>query len=308
MIDKAITVGKHLTSKETARLLGVSEASVKRWADSGVLATAKTAGGHRRFRPEDVAVFRRVGLQRTGRPAARTKAKQDGPVPEWRWTENRSEAVNLLYEVLVGGQAEDAAALLIRLYLDGVGVATLADEVLCPAMRRIGDLWHQGDLSVAQEHVATRAALQALIALRVSLHPRETHVKRAICCATEQDFHELPVQIAALTLESRGWEVVNLGPSTPFYALSEAITRFRPQLVCVASTILEGLDRAAREYGEMRKVAQSAGALIVLGGAGFEGVAVRRRFPAEINAESFQQLEAFAVSLSKDGRDGNESS
>ncbi|MBV9958343.1 MAG: helix-turn-helix domain-containing protein, partial [Acidobacteria bacterium] len=46
---------KDLTSSEAARLLGVSEASVKRWADSGLLPALKTAGGHRRFRPEDVA-------------------------------------------------------------------------------------------------------------------------------------------------------------------------------------------------------------------------------------------------------------
>ena len=41
-------------------MLGVSEASVKRWADSGLLPMEKTAGGHRRFRPEDVAAVRRA--------------------------------------------------------------------------------------------------------------------------------------------------------------------------------------------------------------------------------------------------------
>src|ERR1051325_8674833 len=60
-MNRAIT-GRRLTSKEAARVLGVSEASVKRWADSGLLPMEKTAGGHRRFRPEDVAVVRRAGL------------------------------------------------------------------------------------------------------------------------------------------------------------------------------------------------------------------------------------------------------
>src|SRR5215207_10536644 len=55
------TAGRRLTSKEAARVLGVSEASVKRWADSGLLPMEKTAGGHRRFRPEDVAAARRAG-------------------------------------------------------------------------------------------------------------------------------------------------------------------------------------------------------------------------------------------------------
>lgn len=293
---------KTLTSKEAARLLGVSEASVKRWADGGLLPTVKTAGGHRRFRPEDVAVFRRERLHKTGRPSARTSVQTaDATAAKLRGAEKREEAAGVMYDVLVGGHAEEAAAILVGMHLEGVGVAALADEILCPPMRRVGDLWHQGELTVAQEHVATRAALEALRALRASLHPHAAHGRRAVCCAAEGDFHELPVQAASLVLEARGWEVVNLGTSTPFYALAEAIGRFEPRLVCVAATILEGLDRAAREYGEVRRAAARFGAGLALGGAGFAGEDVRRRFPAELHAEDFRQLEEFAVSVSEDG-------
>jgi excisionase family DNA binding protein len=303
MGTRANDLSKQLTSKDAARLLGVSEASVKRWADSGILPTVKTAGGHRRFRPEDVAVFRRRNLHETGRSAARTSARVSQAAAGTLHDPTRNkEIAGLLYDVLVAGHAEEAAAILVSLHLDGVGVALLADEVLCPAMRRVGDLWHQGELSVAQEHVATRAALEALNALRASLHTREAHGRRAVCCAAEEDFHELPVQIAALTLEANGWEVINLGTSTPFYALAEAIGRFAPSIACVASTILEGLDRAAREYAEARRAAARFGTLMVLGGAGFAGEDVRRRFPAELYAEDFKQLEEFAISLSEEGQ------
>jgi len=168
-------------------------------------------------------------------------------------------------------------------------------------MRRIGDLWHSGELSVAQEHVASRAALEALAALRASLTPGEAHEKMVICCAVEDDFHELPLNLATLTLEALGWQVVNLGASTPFYALSEAVRRFSPRLVCVASTMLAGLDRAAREYAGLTEIARRLGASIVLGGAGFAGEEERRRFPADLHAENFIQLEKFAVALAARG-------
>ena len=305
MSTRANSLRKTLTSKEAARLLGVSEASVKRWADGGLLPTVKTAGGHRRFRPEDVAVFRRERLHRTGRPSARASVETHrAQGASLRGSAKREETAGLMYDVLVGGHAEEAAAILVSLHMEGAGVAALADEVLCPAMRRVGDLWHQGELSVAQEHVATRAALEALQALRASLHTHAAHGRRAVCCAAEEDFHELPVQVAALVLEARGWEVVNLGTSTPFYALAEAIERFEPRLVCVTATILEGLDRAAREYGEARKAAARFGAGLALGGAGFAEEDVRRRFPAELHAEDFRQLEQFAVSLTEEGEAG----
>ena len=37
-----------------AQLLGVSDATVKRWADSGILQCFRTRGGHRKFRVVDI--------------------------------------------------------------------------------------------------------------------------------------------------------------------------------------------------------------------------------------------------------------
>lgn len=44
----------HLTTAEAAALLGVSVATLKRWAQSGLLPSERTEGGHRRYRLEDV--------------------------------------------------------------------------------------------------------------------------------------------------------------------------------------------------------------------------------------------------------------
>ncbi len=286
---------KLLTSKEAARLLGVSEASVKRWADGGLLAQQKTAGGHRRFRPEDVAAFRRAGLQPTAQHARQPASPRVAALPTRGAGSERALAA-AMYETLVAGRVEEAAALLVNLYLRGRSVAALADKILCPPLVRVGELWQQGKLSVAEEHVAARTAMLALQTLRGALAtPVVEHGLPALCCSSEDDFHELPVHIAALTLEANGWEVVNLGACTPFYALAEAVGRFNPRLVCIASTILNGLDRAAREYEALRKAAQRVGAAIVLGGTGFAAADVRRRFPAELHADSFQQLESFAA-------------
>ena len=94
---------------------------------------------------------------------------------------------------------------------------------------------------------------------------------RALCCSVEDDFHELPLRLAGLTLEASGLAVFDLGVSTPFSALAEAVHRFRPELVCVSSTVLPRLDRAAYEYAGFHKAARRAGAAVVLGGAGFQG-------------------------------------
>ncbi|MBC7932235.1 MAG: B12-binding domain-containing protein [Rubrivivax sp.] len=293
--------GKKLTSREAARALGVSEASVKRWADSGLLPMEKTVGGHRRFRPEDVAVIRRAGsneeesLPLKNRSAAKLLAR---PTAEVEFAPDREAAlVEETFRALLDGRGEDLSALLINLHLHGQSVGTLADRFLCAAMGRVGDLWHKGELSVSQEHVATRTATSALQKLQAVLDTSEEERMHALCCSAEDDFHQLPSQLAALTLEAGGFEVFDMGMSTPFSALTEALERFRPRLVCVSSTILVNLDRAAREYAEFHKTAQRRRISIVLGGAGFKDAGVRGRLPANLHAESYRQLEEFIATL-----------
>lgn len=291
--------GGKLTSKEAARLLGVSEASVKRWADSGLLPAEKTVGGHRRFRPEDVAAIQRAGLKNEEphplkkRFATRLSAR---PSEELQLSPEREKTlVEETFEALMQGRENELSSLLINLHLHGHSIGAIADKFLCAAMSRVGTLWHKGEISVAQEHVATRTASTALHKLQnVFDDSLETEDRmRAICCSVEEDFHDLPLHLAALTLEAKGVKVFNLGMNTPFFALTEAIERFKPDLVCVSSTILFNLDRAAREYGEFHKAARRYKATVALGGAGFENPQVRARFPADLHAESFRQLEEF---------------
>jgi excisionase family DNA binding protein len=49
-----------LSVTDTARELGVSVGTVRRWADSGDLPSFRTPGGQRRFDREEVAAFLRA--------------------------------------------------------------------------------------------------------------------------------------------------------------------------------------------------------------------------------------------------------
>src|SRR5713226_6145691 len=46
-----------LSTRQVAQLLGVGEATVKRWADAGEIECFRTPGGHRKFRLRDVTGF-----------------------------------------------------------------------------------------------------------------------------------------------------------------------------------------------------------------------------------------------------------
>lgn len=297
-----------LTSKQTALVLGVSDASIKRWADGGILQSEKTAGGHRRFRPEDVALFQREGGLSAGRRTRRDAAvasvvemadrKRVSSLPKAK----SSVSSQTLFEALIAGRSDDASALLVNAYLHGHSLAALFDGALSKAMRRIGELWFEGELTIAQEHIATRTALEILHTLRRVVETSDENGLLAICCSVEADFHELPVQCTQALLESQGWRVLSLGANTPFSALAEVTAQHMPRLVCVSSTLLTYLDRGVSEYAEFTKNVQSMKTAIVLGGAGFSNATIRERFSANLHADSFQQLSEFAFEIATQAR------
>lgn len=293
------TTRKPLTTKGVAQILGVSDATVKRWADDELLLSEKTAGGHRRFNIEEVARFRREFSRSLRRPEANYPISTPPKRRKLRATEAvRSSAKRSPYSIfdaLINGNEEEVKEILIGEYVRGRNLTIIFDEMICPAMRRIGDLWYAGELTIAHEHLATRTVITAVQALRGVLASREPTDLLAVCCAVEDDFHELPVLLAQTLIESEGWKVVSLGANTPFFTLQETMTRYAPQLVCIAATILFDVDRAAREYQEPRRAAARTSIKIVIGGAGFAPEPVRQRFSADLHAKSLGELLKFIM-------------
>ena len=234
---------KCFTTKEVARLCRVSDATIKRWEDAGLLRSERTSGGHRRFRAEEIARFQReqgLGLKtRNGDESAVQAAT--------RRSINTNQSNSSLFHSLVAGCEEEAANILIGAHLRGAVLTKIFDDTVCPAMRRIGELWYNGDLSIAQEHIATRVVSNAVFKLRNVLPVPKMNGELAMCCALEGDFHELPTHLAQTILENEGWEVLNFGASTPLYSLAEEVLHHAPKLICISATMVGDVERLSRD-------------------------------------------------------------
>ena len=289
MIEESINF---LTTRQLARRWHVSEATIKRWADAGRLHPARTLGGHRRFALSEVLRFQNahgLDVDRTARQSAvlaqaRVDTHQGAFDPD---------PASQFFEAINQGHEAAATATLLGSYLNGVPLVEILDGTVTNAMHRVGDLWQCGDLTVADEHLATQIATRAIESLRDGMQRGGTDERRALVCAVEDELHEIAVLCVELLLEEMGWDVKNMGANTPFYALNDALKKHRPGLVCISSTANMALSRNAREYEEFRAAARSAGARVVLGGEGFRDENIRQRFPADLYASNFQDLLSF---------------
>jgi excisionase family DNA binding protein len=283
---------KSLTTKEVARICRVSDATVKRWAEAGVLRSERTNGGHRRFRAEEVARFQRsINFEQPHTCSDQSILKTVSARAAKKFHSDCE-----LFQALVAGHEEQAAAILINTFLQGEPLVEIFDREICGAMTRVGELWYAGELSIAQEHLATRTVLNAVQKLRNIVPAAEPNGKIAMCCAIEGDFHELPTHLAQVALESVGWEVLNFGANTPLYALVEEASEHKPDLICVSSTIIPDIERAVRDFRNFRAEIAKTSAAVVLGGHAFADERVSSRFAANLIVKTFSQLTEFAAS------------
>lgn len=284
---------KSLTTREVAHLCRVSDATVKRWEEAGFIKSERTSGGHRRFRVEEIARFQRdQGLGQKQTHGGDSVFSLNG-----RNIEARLQTESSLLELILAGREEAAAEFLIGEYLNGSHPAKIFDELVCPPMRKIGEMWFAGELNIAREHLATRTIQNAIFKLRNRLCVPEANGKLAICCALEHEHHELPTHLSQITLENEGWEVLNFGANTPLYSLKEEMLKHFPGLICISATIMNDIERLSRDYFDLREIAVKNKISVIAGGKIFRDECMKKRFPADLYAGSFTEVAEFARNL-----------
>ena len=106
-------------------------------------------------------------------------------------------------------------------------------EVVGPLLDRVGELWEEGSIRPAQEHVVSTAVRQVLDWLLGRYEPsREAPLLVAGTLAG--DLHEFGAMLAAVTAADAGWRVLYLGPSLPVDEIVVAAERAGASAVAVS--------------------------------------------------------------------------
>lgn len=155
-----------------------------------------------------------------------------------REVDRRLAAIGERYCVaLCAADAPAAEAVVEEALGAGVAPTTIQVRVITPAMQRIGELWEQGELTVADEHVATGISHRALLPLQETLQiapPRSR--ERVVLAAVEREAHVLGLRMVADVLEGAGFEVLYLGADVPSGALQAFVAEHMPPVVGLTST------------------------------------------------------------------------
>jgi MerR family transcriptional regulator, light-induced transcriptional regulator len=186
---------------------------------------------------------------------------------------------------------EVAAEVAIREALEaGLSEAEIDDEIIAPALWFVGDLWERGEISVADEHIATEISIRVL-ALQREAHrlARGRRGRQVMLAAPAGEQHVVALRMIGGLLRDAGYGVVMVGADVPATALAASARRHEPDVICLTATMPGGEDQALIAIHEVQRAWPATG--FVLGGRGLTsrsrarpGVEVCRRVSEVVEA------------------------
>lgn len=241
-----------LSSAEVADLLGVSPASVKRWADAGVLPCVKTAGHHRRFRRDVVDHFRRSAA-----PAQPVENELTVAPSASAWAD----------EMLRSGDEGQLEARLLNARAELGSWWRVADRI-GPALNELGRRWQLNQITVADEHRASERFSRSIARLGAWM-PQPPNPPRCLLAAATGDEHTLGLSLVELCVRERGWAPVWIGRSAPVSDIAASVARLDVRVCALSASCYSSHRHVLAQQAEQLGLACAAyGVTLVLGGSG----------------------------------------
>ncbi|WP_404365740.1 MerR family transcriptional regulator [Corallococcus coralloides] len=235
-----------------AELSGVRVELIRAWERRyGVLEPERTPAGYRVYTDRDVALLKRlkaltdegVAISEAAKLVPQLRAELEAAPPaRAEGSESRTGAQPETWRAAVLAAAEAYDQPRVARILDEVLAALppvkAFEDVLVPVQREVGERWHAGTLTVAQEHLVTQVVRERLVSL---LHgsPRGGRRHAVLACFPEEE-HEIGLLGVALRLRHAGMRVTLLGQRVPAEGLGETVARAKPDVVGLSAVTNRG--------------------------------------------------------------------
>ena len=139
---------------------------------------------------------------------------------------------------------------------DGRELGQVYLDVVQPAMREIGRLWQEDELTVAEEHLATAITESAMSRMfeRVFVW-RDVRTPKLLAACAEEERHQMGLRMLCDLLELAGWETTYLGASVPIESLVDLVRKHQPDAVAISATIAPHVPRVREAIRAIRAAA-----------------------------------------------------
>jgi DNA-binding transcriptional MerR regulator/methylmalonyl-CoA mutase cobalamin-binding subunit len=298
--DSATTTPRHPIAVVAERT-GLSQDVLRVWERRyRAVAPSRTAGGERLYSDADIERLRLLdaavnGGRRIGRVVELSTTDLARLVDEDR-AADAARAFHTVApasdvdrvavdEALERVRALDARGLddLLRRNAALVGVPALLERTVTPLLRQIGEQWHQGRLSIAEEHMAS-AVIEAFVLGAMRAMAVSASAPQLLVATPPRSRHVLGAALVAAAAAADGWRVVFLGGDVPAAEISRAAIATGARAVAVSVVYADDDASVLTELRQLREALPAHVALVAGGQAVIPHARVLSRSDIEVGA------------------------
>jgi DNA-binding transcriptional MerR regulator/methylmalonyl-CoA mutase cobalamin-binding subunit len=145
----------------------------------------------------------------------------------------------------------------------------LIEELIIPLVYKVGDLWHSGEIRVANEHLASSVIRSFLFNLLES-YAVNNSAPVLISATPRGQEHELGALIAGVVAASAGWKVVYLGSNLPAEEIGAVVSYLNAKVVAISLVYPSDDPVLPKELKKLKQLLTSA-VSIIAGGKAADG-------------------------------------
>ena len=157
------------------------------------------------------------------------------------------ESVYLNYlSALIAGRRSECHDIVRKLLAASIDIKALYDKLFQRSMYRVGELWENNRITVANEHLATAITESLLNLAYPAIFATDRIGKKAVISCSANEFHQVGGKMVADILELNGWDGHFLGANTPAEDMAQYIQEVKPDLVGLSLSILSNIENLER--------------------------------------------------------------
>lgn len=168
---------------------------------------------------------------------------------------------------LLGGDEAAVEGLVSRSRGLGADTALVVRDLVMPALCEVGRMWTRGEVSIAEEHLATAVVSRVLGRSSGSCGAPPGPDRRIVFACLAGEFHDLGIRFLSDVARECGWDAESLGANVPREALVRFVQQRPPAAVALSVSLAGHVPEAARTISELRAVVP--GITVLVGGLAF---------------------------------------
>jgi corrinoid protein of di/trimethylamine methyltransferase len=200
-------------------------------------------------------------------------------------------------KAIIDGHKDEAAALAEEAATQGIGPNEALDKGFIPGIRKVGELWEQGEYFLPELVTSAECMKAALAVLKPALErlrEKSALEGKVVIGTIEGDIHDIGKNLVAAMFSANGFEVFDLGADVKLQRFIDQALAVNADFICLSSLLTTTMLNQKRFMALVREQKLDGRFKVLVGGA-----PVTQKWAADIGAAGYAENAMTAVKLAR---------